>query len=179
MPSLSMAVFGEPPGGAGAGDVDGDAAGAGDADGDAAGAGDAAGDGDADCPDDGPGDGSGSAPATAADAAQPATTRLAAANRAAVGTPIVVEGTGVKNLIHTVVKSAEQRRRDLGQSSHLAGIPERMLVRLEIVPGYLRVHRAFEEEAQHRVVGVIRLVEGQHGGAVGLFLEFVITLGAR
>jgi hypothetical protein len=97
-----MAVFGAPPGGAGAGDADGDAAGDGDADGDAAGAGDAAGDGDADCP--GDGDGSGSAPATATDAAQPATIRLAAANRAAVGTPIAIEGTGVRNLIHTVVK---------------------------------------------------------------------------
>ncbi|ORB09279.1 hypothetical protein BST30_01455 [Mycobacterium mantenii] len=88
MPSLSMDVFGP----AGAGEAPGAAVG----DGDAAGAGPGA----------GPCVSSGSAPATAVDAAQPATIRLAATNLAAVGTPpIEIEGTGVNNLIHIDVKS--------------------------------------------------------------------------
>nr|BBX76744.1 hypothetical protein MFLOJ_05310 [Mycobacterium florentinum] len=96
-----MTVLGAPPGGAGDGDADGDAAGAGDGDGDWAGAGPGA----------GPRVSSGSALATTVDAAQPATIRLAATSRAAVGTPpIDIEGTGVENLIHIAVKSAQQPR---------------------------------------------------------------------
>ena len=97
VPSLSMVVFG-----ACADDADGsgEAAGAGEADGE--GEGEAAGAGETDG--EGDGDGSGSAPATPADAAQPATSRLATASLAAVGTPalnaIAPQRTGVSRLIH-------------------------------------------------------------------------------
>jgi hypothetical protein len=106
---LSIVVFGPPPGAAaGVGEADGagDPDGAGDADA-------GAGDGGADCPGAGPGAGprvsSGSALATTVDAAQPAIIRLAAANLAAVGIPpIEIQGTGVRKVIHIVVKSADQ-----------------------------------------------------------------------
>src|SRR5271166_6858454 len=171
MPSLSMVVFGAPAGaGEGAGDADG--------------SGEAAGDGDADG--EGDGAGSGSAPATAADAAQPATIRPATANLAAVGapafSPIAHQPTGVSRLIHKAASRGSRRdivrAATLGQSPHLAGVAERVLVRLEVVARNPRVHRTLEEETQHRVVGVIRLVECQHRGAVGLFLELVVALGA-
>src|SRR5690349_9101221 len=161
MPSLSMDVFG--PAGVGGAPGDGEAAGAG-------------------APEPGPGAGpgvsSGSALATTVDAAQPATIRLAASNLAAVGTPpIEIEGTGVKNLIHRCDTAEPQER--LGEPPYATGVPERVFVGLEVVARNPRVHQAFEEEAQHRVVGVIRLVERQHGRAVGLLLERVISLGAR
>lgn len=88
MPSLSMVVFG-PGGGVVAGDAAGDADAEGAGDGDADGAGEAAGDGAGEAAaGGGPGAGpvvvgSGSALATLADAAQPARTSPAAANRAA------------------------------------------------------------------------------------------------
>ncbi|ETA92605.1 hypothetical protein O983_12025 [Mycobacterium avium 09-5983] len=37
---------------------------------------------------------------------------------------------------------------------------ERTLIGFEVVAGDLRVHGALEEEPQHRVVGVVGLVEG-------------------
>src|ERR1700721_1392313 len=170
-PSLSMVVFGGPAGGDAAAAAGADVGAGGDA-----GAGGGAGD----------GLGSGSAPATAPDAAQPPRISPAATNRLAPGTaalnPIEQQRTGADERFHIPAASdwtrygAENR---LSQAPHLAGVAERMLIRLEVVPRNLRVHRAFEEDAQHRVVGVIGLVKGQHGGAVGLLLELVIPLCAR
>src|ERR1700753_103506 len=120
-----MLVFGGP-----LGDPEGDAAG----DGEAAG-GDAEGDAPAERPGDAPGAGpcesSGSALATTVDAAQPAISRLAAANLAAVGIPpIAIEGTGAKRLNHKL----------LSKASHAARIAERVLVGLQVVPRDLTVH---------------------------------------
>src|ERR1700751_638811 len=53
-----------------------------------------------------------------------------------------------------------------------------MLVGLQVVARNCGVHRTFEKETQHRVVGVIRLVKGEYSGAVRLFLEFVVALCA-
>src|SRR5271167_3165711 len=158
-----MVVFGAGPGSP-AGVLDGDA-GAGEA-----GAGDGA------------GDGSGSAPATPTDTPQPASSSPAVTTLAALGAllkPIAPKFTGVSSPFHISAKSDQAGEQQLGQSSHLAGISECVLIDREVVARNLGVHRTFEEEAQHRVVGVIRLVEGEHGGAVGLLLELVITLGTR
>src|ERR1700743_1114522 len=167
MPSLSIVVFG-PAAGAG----DGSAAGGGPAAGDGEATGDGAGDGD--------GEGSGSAPARPAEAAHPASISPAVANRAATGAlnPIAVERTGAGAPFHTI-GPRNRARQGSGQPANLAGVAERVLVSIQVVPRDLRVHRTFQEKTQHRIVSVIGLVEGQHRGAVRLLVELVVALGAR
>ncbi len=67
----------------------------------------------------------------------------------------------------------------LGQSRDGACEAQRVLIGVEVVARDFRVHGTFEKETQHRVICVIRLVEREHRCAVGLFLEFVIAVGAR
>jgi hypothetical protein len=104
---------------------------------------------------DGAGDGvgAGSAPATAPDAAQAPRISPAATDRATLGAaalnPIEQQRTGADERFHISAASdgtrydAEDR---LSQPPHLAGVAERMLIRLEVVPRNLRVYRAFEED---------------------------------
>src|SRR5271156_1376562 len=71
------------------------------------------------------------------------------------------------------------RGSQLGQSLDRSDIAERVLVNVDGVARNLCVDGSFEKETQQRVERVIRLMEGDHGGAVGLFLEFVVALSAR
>src|ERR1700739_1557155 len=79
----------------------------------------------------------------------------------------------------SIVRCAKSISPRSGQSLDPAGVAKRSLVRLNVVARDLCVHRTFEKETQHRVIGVIRLMESEHGGAVGLLLELVIPLGTR
>jgi hypothetical protein len=67
----------------------------------------------------------------------------------------------------------------LGQSLDRSDMAKRVLVNFDVVARNPCVDGSFENETQQRVERMIRLMEGEHGGAVGLFLEFVVALGAR